>query len=166
LHSKIPAKYGIIEGMPVPEFVARPGQIDYTHAKRAPVLNCIVKHGEKILIVQRNPNMHFHPGVWNGISGFLDEPEKSVADKVREELFEEAGIDEENIISLKEGAVVELEDSEYGKTWVVHSILAEVKTNAVRLDWEAEKYLWITPEEVWDYPLIPGFDAVVKTFFP
>jgi isopentenyldiphosphate isomerase len=152
--------------MSIPEFVARPGQIDYTHIKRAPVLNCIVKHGDKILIVQRNSQMYFHPGVWNGISGFLDEPNKSVFDKVKEELHEEAGISEDDIVSLREGDVVEQEDQDHDKTWIVHPILAEVKTDAIRLDWEAEKYEWINPSEVWNYPLLPGFDEVIKTFFP
>jgi len=150
---------------PQPKFIPKPGQIDFTHVKEAPVINCIVVHEGKILIVQRNPNMHFHPGKWNGISGFLDEPSKSIEEKVKEELEEEIGLKEHAIASIKEGIIIREEDHEYGKTWIVHPILAEVKTDQVKLDWEAERYQWIEPNAVTSFDLLPGFEQVVKTFF-
>lgn len=151
--------------MLVPEFKPRPGQIDYTHARRAPVFNSIVKHGGKILLVRRNEKMHFHPGVWSGISGFLDEPSKTIGEKVKEELREETGIEEHNIISIQEGDIFEQEEVLYGKTWIVHPVLVDVATDVVHLDWEAEKYAWIDPHEIWSFDLLPGFDAVAKSFF-
>jgi isopentenyldiphosphate isomerase len=152
--------------MPHPGFEPKPGQIDDTHARRAPVLNCIVRFGDKILIVRRNSTMHFHPGVWNGVSGFLDEIGKTLEDKVREELREELGIDEDDIVSITEGEVVEQEDATYGKTWIVHPVLVDVNSDVVELDWEAEEHAWVHPHQVWDFDLLPGFDDVITTFFP
>lgn len=148
------------------KFVPRPGQIDYTNIKRAPVINCILKRGDKILLVHRSPAMRIHPGVWNGISGFLDEEAKTVSQKVEEELREEAGIEPNNILSIKEGVVFEQEDPENNKTWIVHPVLVEVATDQIHLDWEAAEYAWVKPEEISRYNLLPGFDKVMKTFFP
>jgi len=53
-----------------PEFKPKPGQIDYTNIRVAPVINCVVQYQDKILIVRRNLKMKFYPGYWNGISGF------------------------------------------------------------------------------------------------
>lgn len=150
---------------PRPKFIPRPGQIDYTHAKRAPVVNCIVQHREKILIVKRSEELNFHPGKWNGISGFLDEPHKTVAEKVREELHEEAGIKADDIISIQEGHIIEEKDPNYEKTWIVHPILAKVMSDTVTLDWEAAEYKWIDPKTLYSFPFLPGFDLVVKEFF-
>src|SRR3989338_5311349 len=94
------------------QFTPKPGQIDYTHIKRRPVINCVVKCGEKILIVKRSEKLNFYPGYWNGISGFLDDG-KSVAEKAREEVREEAGIEEGDILSVSEGAVFEQEEPQY-----------------------------------------------------
>jgi len=36
------------------KFKPKPGQIDFTHARWSPVINCVVKYKNKILIAQRN----------------------------------------------------------------------------------------------------------------
>jgi isopentenyldiphosphate isomerase len=152
--------------MSIPTFVPKPGQIDYTHASVAPVLNCVVRHGEKILIVKRNSKMIFHPGVWNGISGFLDEPSKTVREKIEEEIHEELGLQPDAIVAIKEGKVLEQDDREYNKKWIVHPALVDVSTDNIRLDWEAEQFAWIAPHELSNFELLPGYDVVVKSFFP
>lgn len=152
--------------MLVPEFKPRPGQIDYTHVRRVPVFNSVVKHGDNILLVRRNAKMHFHPGLWSGISGFLDEPEKSVEAKVKEELREETGIDEFSITSIEEGDVFVQDEPSYDKTWIVHPVLIHVATGMVRLDWEADEYAWVRLHDLWNFELLPGYDQVVRTFFP
>lgn len=156
---------GYFENMIITEFKPKPGQIDFTHAKEAPVINCLVKYGDRILIVKRNPKMHFSPALWNGISGFLDD-EKSVEEKVAEELREELGLGEEAIISIKIGKILRQHDPKYDKTWIVHTVLVEVNTDKITLDWEAEKYEWILPTEISKYETVLGFDQVIKSFFP
>jgi isopentenyldiphosphate isomerase len=151
--------------MKIPEFMPKPGQIDFTDAKEAPVINCLVKFGEKILIVKRNSKMHFYPGVWNGISGFLDD-DGGIQSKVKEELSEELGLDDRHIVSLQIGSTLKQYDPKYVKTWVVHPVLVEVDTDKIKLDWEAEKYEWIKPKEIFRFEYLSGFDKVVRTFFP
>lgn len=148
-----------------PEFKPKPGQIDYTHIRRAPVINCIVKYHDKILIVQRNAGMKFYPEYWNGISGFLDD-NRSVTEKAKDELQEELGIAAENIISLYEGGIFEQDEPDYQKTWIVHPVLINVNTDNIKLDWEAQNYKWVNVEEAKTFNLLPGFDKVLTTLFP
>src|SRR3989344_5976849 len=103
-------------------FKPKPGQIDYTHARWAPVINCVVEHSGKFLIVRRNSTMRLYPGYWNGIAGFLDDT-KSFEEKVKEELREEAGIKAGDILSIKLGEIFDLDDAAYRKTWIVHPVL-------------------------------------------
>lgn len=145
----------------IPKFKVRPGQIDYTKARWAPVINCVLKYKNKILVVQRNQNLNFYPGYWNGISGFLDD-KRSLEEKVRDELKEELGVLKNKIKSIRLGEIFDQEASKYKKTWIVHPILAEVSTDKIKLDWEARNYKWIKFDEAKKLELLPGFDEVLK----
>ncbi len=143
------------------KFKARTGQVDYRHVRWAPVVNCVVKHGDKILLVQRSSSLHFYPGYWNGISGFLDD-HKDLKQKVREELKEELGVKGGDITSIRLGKIFDQEEPKYKKTWIVHPVLVRVKTNRISLDWEAKRYAWVNSEDIKKYKLLPGFDVVLK----
>ncbi|MDP3795467.1 MAG: NUDIX domain-containing protein [bacterium] len=151
--------------MDEPAFVPKPGQVDYTRIRYAPVINCVVRYGGRILIVERSPGMRLYPGHWNGISGFLDD-NRDVEDHARKELDEELGIGGEAIVTMRRGAIFAVEAPEIGKTWIVHPVLIDVGADQITLDWEAAHYKWVSPEEVLRYKLVPGFDRVVATFFP
>jgi ADP-ribose pyrophosphatase YjhB (NUDIX family) len=147
------------------KFIPKPGQIDYTNTERCPVVNCVVEHGGKILLMRRSRELRIYPGVWNGVSGFLDD-ERSPIEKAKEELFEETGILPGQILSMKEGVVVEVRDDACRKTWVTHPVHAKVSTDAVRIDWEAEEYRWVTPREAREFKCTPGFlEHVLGQFF-
>ncbi|MBI4085262.1 MAG: NUDIX domain-containing protein [Candidatus Liptonbacteria bacterium] len=146
------------------KFKPKPGQIDYSDARWAPVINCVVKYGDKILIVKRSSELRFYPGLWNGLGGFLDD-DRGLEEKVREELQEEIGIGSDDIVSIKSGEIFDADDPEFGKTWIIHPILVEVRTDKVVLDWEAEEYRWIKPEELADFKIADSFKKVVKNFF-
>ncbi len=150
--------------MPRP-FVPKPGQTDFTNARWVPVVNCVVKCGDLILIVRRSSGVRIYPGSWNGIGGYLDD-DKSLEEKVHEELFEELGIVASDVVSIKLGEIFDLEDSKYGKTFVMHPILVEAKTDKVTLDWEADEFRWVTVEEARKtQELVPGFRKVLDSFF-
>ena len=146
------------------KFKAKQGQIDYTKARWAPVINCVVKYKDKILIVQRSSKLNFYPNYWNGISGFLDD-KRTFEEKVRDELKEEAGIDKKNITSIHLGRIFHQDELKYKKTWIVHPVLVKVKTDKIKLDWEAQNYKWIKIKEAKNFNLLPGFDKVLKNLF-
>lgn len=147
--------------MAKPKFKARPGQVDYTNARWAPVINCVLRHKGKILIVQRSQKLNLYPGYWNGISGFLDDT-KSLKEKVENELKEEAGLKKENIKKIILGEIFNQDEPFYKKTWIVHPVLVDVSTGKIKLDWEAEDYKWIKSEDTANFKLLPGFEKVLK----
>lgn len=134
--------------------------MDYTHIRWAPVINCLIMHHGRILLVQRSQGMRLYPGLWNGISGFLDD-DQSFDEKVHEELAEEVGITKENILSLKRGVIFHINDPALAKTWIVHPVLVTVSTHAFHLDREAQAGRWMTWDEAATVAAVPGFDRVL-----
>jgi len=143
------------------KFQPKSGQVDFTNARFAPVINCVVKNKNKILIVQRSKSLNFYPEFWSGVSGFLDDSQK-LKQKVENEIKEELGIDRKNIISIKLGNIFHQEAPKYKKTWIVHPILVKVKTNKIKLDWEAQDCRWIKFQDAKKFKLLPGFDRVLE----
>jgi|SRR3989338_11652888 len=148
-------------GMRKNKFKLKPGQVDYTHARWAPVINCVLRHKNKILVVQRSKELNFYPGYWNGISGFLDD-QRSLEEKVKDELSEELGVPARKIKRIRLGEIFNQEAPKYKKTWIVHPVLVEVTTDKIKLDWEARNYQWIKLSEARKLKLLPGFDQVLK----
>lgn len=146
-------------------FKPKSGQVDYTNARWAPVINCVLIYENKILVVQRSRKLNFYPGYWNGISGFLDD-KKGLNRKVADELKEELGMPKSKIKRVRLGRIFHQEEPKYRKTWIVHPILVEVSTDQVKLDWEASNYKWITFREAGKLKLLPGFDKVLEELSP
>ncbi len=147
------------------KFIPKPGQVDFTHSRYAPVINCIVRYKDKVLIVERSAEMRLYPNFWNGISGFLDD-NRSIEEKVKDELNEELGIAASDITEIFRGQIFNQEEEKYSKTWIVHPILIDVKTDQIKLNWEAQNYKWIRVEEIHNFNLLPGVDQVFATLFP
>lgn len=143
-------------------FIPKPGQVDYTHARWAPVINCVVRYRSRILLVKRSEKLHFYPGYWNGVSGFLDD-QRSLEEKVRDELWEELGIPRRHVRKITLGKIFHQEAPKYGKTWIVHPVLVDVTINRIKLDWEAERFRWVTPRETKRMKLLPGFNRVLAS---
>ena len=144
------------------KFKIKPGQVDFSRARWAPVINCVLKHKGKILVVQRSKNLKFYPSYWNGISGFLDD-RRSLEQKVKDEIKEELKIPGKNIISIRLGKIFHQEEPRYKKTWIVHPVLVTVTTDKIKLDWEAQDCKWLKPDEVKKLKLLPGFEKVLKS---
>lgn len=142
-------------------FKLKPGQVDYTHIRYAPVINCVLKYKDKLLVVQRSKELNFYPGYWNGVSGFLDDG-RSIKEKIIDELNEELGIPKIKIGKIRIGQIFDEEAPKYKKTWIVHPVLVEVKTDKIKLDWEAKNYKWLALQEVKRLKLLPGFNEVLK----
>ena len=144
-----------------PLFKPKAGQTDYTNIRWAPVINCVLKFKDRILVVKRSQELKTYPGYWNGISGFLDD-KRSLNQKVVDELREEIGITKNKILKIKLGEIFDQEEPKYKKTWIVHPVLVEVATDKIKLDWEATDYQWLMFKEVKNLKLLPGFDKVLK----
>jgi ADP-ribose pyrophosphatase YjhB (NUDIX family) len=142
------------------KFQPKAGQIDFTNIRWAPVINCVVKYQDKFLMVKRSKDVNY-PGTWDGVSGFLDD-NKSLEEKVWEEMEEEIGVTKENIISIKVGQIFDKNDEKKKKTYVIHPILVEISTDQIKLCWENEEYRWIDLDETKNFDLLPGYEQVLK----
>jgi isopentenyldiphosphate isomerase len=151
--------------MKKPSFKPKPGQVDFTNARWAPVINCVLKYKNKLLVVQRSKELNFYPGYWNGVSGFLDD-KKNLNQKVLDELREEIGILKSDIKNIRLGEIFDQEEPKYKRTWIVHPVLVEVKTDKIKLDWEAKNHKWLTFQEVKKLKLLPGFNEVLRRLSP
>lgn len=143
------------------KFKLKPGQIDYTNVRWAPVMNCVVQYCGKILIVERSKELDFYPGYWNGISGFLDD-KRGFEQKVKDELQEELKMPRRMIKKIRLCEIFHQEAPKYKKTWIVHPVLVEVTTDKITLDWEAKNYKWVTLSDAKKLKLLPGFDRVLE----
>lgn len=141
------------------------GRIDYSKSKAAPVITVFIKYEGKVLLLKRSDKVSTYKEKWNTVAGYIDEP-KPLREKVVEEIRDEVGIGEGNILSIRTGKPYEFTDKKVNKTWIVHPVLVEVKNNpAIKLDWEHTKYKWIIPEELKKFDIVPKLDKSLKNVF-
>lgn len=133
------------------------GRIDYTHAEISPAVLCFVMHQARLLLVKRSDKVLAYGGKWHGIGGFLDDPQKSLMQKIHEELNEELGVQEKDIDHVVTGKMLRVDDPFFKRTWELCLALVELKAEpTIRLDWEHTAYRWIDPEDLASYDAVPG----------
>ena len=132
------------------------GRINYSKSDTAPVLTIFIKYKDKILLLKRSNKVSLYQRKWNTVAGYLDEI-RPIHEKILEEIREEIGVEEENILSYNYGEPYNYTDTEVNKTWIVHPVLVKLKHKPnIKLDWEHTEFKWIKPQE------IRNFDIVVK----
>jgi len=138
------------------------GRIDFSNSDKAPVLTCVVKYQDKILLLKRSNRVHTYQGKWHTVAGYLDEP-KPIRQKALEELEEELDIHSKDVARFTAGEPYEFFDDGVTKSWIVHPVLVELKKNpVVTLDWEHTEFKWISPNEVSGYDTVPKLDESLK----
>jgi len=142
-------------------FIPKPGQTDFTDIRYAPIINCVLKHKGKFLVIKRSEILRWYPGRWNGVSGFLDD-KKSIKEKITEEINEELGLKKTSIKSIKLKEIFLQDEPKYQKTWIVIPVLVEVNTSEVKLNFENAEYKWATESEIKKLKFVPGFDEVLR----
>ena len=137
------------------------GRINYSDSEEAPVISCFVKYQGKVLILKRSLMITNYQGMWNTVSGYIDEP-VSLEAKAREELREEIGLDLELIESVKIGKISTYYDRKINKIWIIHPLVINLKARPkIQLDWEHGEYKWIKPEEIKRYKVVPSLIKIL-----
>lgn len=145
-------------------FVPKPGQIDFTHARFAPVIYCVVLYQDTILVLKRSVDVGYGPGEWAGVSGFLDD-NKTLEEKVVEEIQEELNVGREHIRSIEKGGVFADDDSKYDKTWIIFPVKVVLDTNVISTDWESTTFKWLTIEKLMQHDISIYYRQVLNIFF-
>lgn len=141
-------------------FTPKLGQMDFTRARYCPVMNCVLINNGQVLIVKRGEGVGWYKGKWNGIGGFLDD-NKSIREKVEEELSEELSIPRSAIREIYVGEIFLDDIKEQKKTWIIVPLRVEVNTRDITLDNEATEHRWVDPKDVKDFDIIPSFERVL-----
>lgn len=142
------------------------GRINYSHARVCPVVNCVVRCGEMVLLTRRGEDVIAYPNTVNGISGFIDEI-KSLEDIVYQELSEEVGLSKLAVKELRIFPEIIQTDDDINREWHVHSALAIVDDMfEPKINWENKEAVWMTIKEANSQELMWGFrevlDAVLR----
>ncbi len=139
------------------------GRIDYSDVRVCPVVNCVVRCGEMVLLTRRGEDVIAYPNTVNGISGFIDEI-KPLEDVVYQELSEEVGLERTDVKEVKIFSEIIQTDNELNREWRVYPALAIVdKEFAPKINWENKEAVWMTIEAAKSQELMPGFREVLET---
>ena len=132
-------------------------QVDIIDVSEKHVVTSILKNRSKILLLQRSDRVGSFRSQWAGVSGFIEHGETD-DEAVRREMEEEVGSNKLRLLEhgetrcFRDGKVV----------WCVHPFMFEVRDPQIRTDWEHKKFEWVDPEDVSQYPTVPGLQEVVS----
>ncbi|MBT8159783.1 MULTISPECIES: NUDIX domain-containing protein [Arthrobacter] len=107
------------------------------------VVAVVVEWREKIALLKRSQSLHHDRGRWHCVTGFV-ETDATPREQALRELFEETGLDRADVIDLRQGSQLVLNDDS-GAPWVVHTFTAVTSRRRLTLDWEHESYRWTAP---------------------
>jgi 8-oxo-dGTP pyrophosphatase MutT (NUDIX family) len=124
------------------------------------VVTCFLESNGKILLLRRSRQVGSYREKWAGVSGYVESPPDKQAFI---EIYEEAGLDADDIRLLKTGEPLFIDDNELGTRWVVHPFLFHVTTpEKVKIDWEHKEYKWIEPADIDNYDTVPGLKNTLE----
>ncbi len=143
-----------------------PNPDSFNEIKELPVVVGFLVRGNEVLLLRRSDNMPSFPHRWGGVHGFLDIDDP--LEQTFQEIEEETGIVREKLTLLgKLEPRCYADNSRDDRCWKVFTFLFEVSLKAeIRLDWENDDYLWISPLHLSRYTTMPHlgelFEAVVR----
>jgi len=121
------------------------------------VVTGIVKNKNKILILKKSSTDRNYPDKWSFCSGFVKEFE-SGEDTVLREIKEETGLDAKIVKIGKIMEIVDENNREHPKKWIVAAYLCETEGMDVKLCHENQDFKWVSEEELKDYEFVPGLE--------
>ena len=132
------------------------GRIDYSKSNIAPVVIIFLRYKDKILLLKRSKKVLAYKRKWSVVAGFLDEI-KPIQEKTLEEIQEELGMNEDDILKIHIGEPYEFQDTEINRTWIRCPVLVDLKMESLpRLDWEHDEYKWVKREQLKDFDIVPN----------
>ena len=125
------------------------------------IVTSFIKDNDKFLILKRSDQVKTMKGLWAGISGIIERNEEPLT-RAKIEIFEELGLDEEQIKLVKTADEMRIVSPQYqNHEWEVYPFLFEVKNPQIKLNWENSEYKWINTDEVTNYETVPSLDKVL-----
>ena len=99
--------------------------------------------------------------LWAGISGIIENNETPLT-RAKIEIFEEAGIHEEQIELLKAIQQIKISSPQYkNHEWNIFPFLFKAKNPEIKLNWENSEFKWIEPNEIKNYETVPELEKIL-----
>ncbi len=125
------------------------------------IITCFLKNGDKILIIKRSNKVKSMKGLWAGISGIIEKGEQPLS-RAKIEIFEELGINNDEIELIKEAKEMRIKSPQYeNHEWVIYPFLFIVDNPKIKLNWENSDYKWIDVDEISNFETVPSLEQVL-----
>ena len=125
------------------------------------IVTSFIRDNEKLLILKRSNKVKSMKGLWAGISGIIENNELPLK-RAKIEIFEEAGIIEEDIALIKSAKEMRINSPQYeNHEWEIFPFLFESKNPTIKLNWENSEFKWINVEELKNYKTVPSLQKVL-----
>ena len=125
------------------------------------IVTSFLKNQEKILILKRSDNVKSMKGLWGGVSGIIENDETPL-ERAKIEIFEEAGIEENEIKLLKSGIELDIISPQYkNHKWHVFPFLFQTNSVKINLNWENSDFKWIGTNEIEKFQTVPNLEKVL-----
>lgn len=110
------------------------------------VVAVVIEWRGKIALLKRRRGNNHDSGLWHCVTGYL-EPGAPPKEQALEELLEETGLDVSQLLDLRAGPAL-LIDDRGGNPWLVHTFTAVTSKRRLEMDWEHEACRWTAPGKV------------------
>ena len=125
------------------------------------IITCFLKNEDKILIIKRSDKVKSMKGLWAGISGIIEKNETPLS-RAKIEIFEELGINNDQIELVKEAEEMRIKSPQYeNHEWEIYPFLFRVENPKIKLNWENSDYKWINADEISNYDTVPSLEKVL-----
>ena len=125
------------------------------------IVTSFIKNDDKILILKRSDKVKSMKCLWAGISGIIENNETPLT-RAKIEIFEEAGIHEEQIELLKAIQQIKILSPQYkNHEWNIFPFLFKAKNPEIKLNWENSEFKWIEPNEIKNYKTVPDLEKIL-----
>ena len=126
------------------------------------IVTSFLKNDDKILLLKRSEQVKSMKNLWAGVSGILEKNETPLS-RAKIEIFEEAGINEEQIVLLKSVDEIKIISPQYkDHQWNVFPFLFKTNSTKIKLNWENSEFVWIKPTEIVNYKTVPDLDKILS----
>ena len=133
--------------------------------RKTKIVTSFLINTEKILILKRSEKVKSMKNLWAGISGIIEDNEKPIK-RAKIEILEEVGIEESDIILMKEGEIILIESPQYvNHQWEVYPFLFSCSNKEIKLNWENSDSRWIRINELNNFTTVPSLDRVLARLF-
>lgn len=106
------------------------------------VVAAVVEWRGRIALFKRSQRPAHDRGLWHCITGYVEAgttPEQQAI----EELCEEAGLEANDLLDLRQGSDLVVADR-FGTPWLVHTFTAVTSRRRLKINWEHDSYRWTT----------------------